>query len=124
MTHYDDVVRRALSAEDLSLYETLGRSQNPIQLAFDTMRGEQRAFVLLVWAAGVGFLALAVFACVQFAGATGPREMAGWAGLAAFAVFSLGMLKLWFWMEVQKLSILRQLKRIELQLSASFTTRR
>jgi hypothetical protein len=124
MTHYDDVVRGALSPEDLSLYEALGRARTPVQQAFDTMRGEQRAFIFLVWAAGVAFLCLAVFAGVHFAGATSPRAMAGWAALAAFAVFSLGMLKLWFWMEVQKLTIMRELKRIELQLSATFTTSR
>ena len=40
-----------------------------------------------------------------------------WGGGFMFCMMAVSMLKLWFWMEMQTNSVLREVKRVELQVS-------
>jgi hypothetical protein len=53
----------------------------------------------------------------RFTLAAEPRTMMMWGGGAALAVSGLALIKVWFWMEIQKNSIVREVKRVELQLA-------
>lgn len=123
MTHIDDAVRSALSAEDAKLYDALGRSRNPVQAALATLSGEQRIFAIGGWMLGFALFAVAIYAGFRFAEADTTREMTGWAAVAVVAFLALGFLKLWFFMEVQKDAVLRELKRVELELAALMVRR-
>jgi hypothetical protein len=118
MTDYDQTVRSALSAEDARLYDALGRSQNPVQAAFATLSSEHRLFAIGGWVFGVVMFAVAIYAASQFFEAETPRGMIGWTAGAIIALFALGFIKIWFFMEIQKNAVLRALKRVELQISA------
>lgn len=39
-----------------------------------------------------------------------------WGAGTALAISGLTMIKVWFWMEIQKNAIVREIKRVELQL--------
>jgi hypothetical protein len=118
MTHPDDAIRRALSPEDLRAYEALGRSQSPVQAAMDAFRTQHYLFAVGVWAAGFAMLLVAVYASWRFWSAPDVRLMLVWAGVAVLALFSLGLIKIWFWMEMQKNSVVREVKRLELQVAS------
>lgn len=123
MTHIDDAIRRALSPEDLKAYEDLSRDRNPFQEAIGAFQSQHAAFAVGSWLGGLAMLILAAYAAWRASGALDMREMLGWAALAAFGVFSLGLIKLWFWMEMQKNSVLREIKRLELQVASLVATR-
>jgi len=56
--------------------------------------------------------------CVwRFAGAADVRNMLVWGGGAALALSAVSMIKLWFWMELQRNATVREIKRLELQVS-------
>lgn len=118
MTRYDDVVRSGLSPDDLQLYDALSRHPNPVQAAFATLRGEHRLFAIGAWVMGFAMFAIAVYATTRFAEAETTRAMIGWAAGATVALFALGFIKIWFFMEIQREALLRELKRMELQLAA------
>ena len=40
-----------------------------------------------------------------------------WGAGAGLAVAGLALIKVWFWMEIQKNAIVRELKRVELQVA-------
>lgn len=122
MTRYDDAVRGALSADDLKLYDALGRSENPIKGAFAMLSGENRLFAIGGWVMGFAMLAVAAYAATRFAEAETTRAMVGWAAGAVIALFALGFIKMWFFLEIQKDAVLRALKRLELQLAARHQT--
>jgi hypothetical protein len=42
--------------------------------------------------------------------------MVFWLGVFLFAMIAVGLLKIWFWMRMNHLALLRELKRIELRL--------
>ena len=111
---------------DLLDPEALAIVQAVHQPLVDGQGGERLAQVhALVGAAGlrlraaqIGDLALGAYAAWRASEATAVKTMLGWAGVAAFGFFFLGLLKLWFWMEMQKNSVIREVKRLELQLAS------
>lgn len=119
MSHYDERVRGALSAEDARLYDALGRSQNPVQAAFATLSSEHRLFAIGGWVLGFAMFAIAIYATAQFFEAATTREMIAWAAGAIVALLALGFIKIWFFMEIQTGAVLRAVKRLELQIAAS-----
>ena len=59
---------------------------------------------------------IAVWAGIQMYNASEPRLMVFWLGVFLFAMIALGLLKIWFWMRMNHLALLLELKRIELRL--------
>lgn len=68
---------------------------------------------LLTFAFFTGF----IYCAIQFFNTSVTTEMIKWMGIG-FSFFAMSMsLKLWQWMQMDKNAILRELRRIELQLS-------
>ncbi len=118
MTTIDDAIRQALSPDDLRAYEELSRAETPLQATLTAFRTQHAAFSIAGFLAGTVCLALAGYGVWRAAEATEVKAMLGWAGVAAFGFFFLGLLKLWFWMEMQKNSVVREIKRLELQVAS------
>jgi hypothetical protein len=118
MTSIDDTIRRALSPDDLRAYEELSRAESPLQATITAFRTQHRVFSVVGFLVGTACLAVASYAVWRAAETTEMKAMLGWAGVAAFGFFFFGLLKLWFWMEMQKNSVVREVKRLELQIAS------
>jgi hypothetical protein len=118
MTTIDDAIRQALSPDDLKAYEELSRAQNPLQATITAFRTQHLAFSIPGFLAGTACLVLAAYSVWRAAEASQVKAMLGWSGVAAFGFFFLGLLKMWFWMEMQKNSVVREVKRLELQVAS------
>jgi hypothetical protein len=118
MTHIDDAIRRALSPADLAAYEALAREPSPIAEAFGMFQNQRRGYVFMVALAGAALVALGAYAAWRLMKAAETREMFGWSLLATFAMLALLLIKLWFWLEMQRNSVVREVKRLELQVAA------
>jgi RNA polymerase sigma-70 factor (ECF subfamily) len=108
-------IREALKAGQVDVPEELGVDQPLHRQIVETFRGRFRwlnvagavvAFVLFVIACGCAW---------RFVRAPELRAMLLWGAGAFLALWGLALIKTWFWMELQKLAILREVKRLELQ---------
>jgi hypothetical protein len=72
------------------------------------------------------FFLLGVAAAVAFLGAAELRRMLVWAAAAAVCFGLVGLIKIWIWLEMTRQSLLRDVKRLELQVAllAGKTTER
>jgi len=117
MNGIDDKIRETLRREDAELLERFQKDFSPLEGLIETFRGKNRWLnvMAVVWTF-VG-LALSVLSAYRFFEAESTREMIGWA--TGFLWFSMwvAMLKLWFWMEMQCLPIMREIKRLELKIA-------
>ena len=117
MNDIDDKIREALRREDAELERLLQNESPWHEVLIESFRGKYRllSIMALVWTFVA--LALAVVSAYQFFQAEDTRAMIGWA--AAFLWFNLwiAMLKIWFWMEMQRLPIAREIKRLELRIA-------
>jgi hypothetical protein len=62
------------------------------------------------------FFALTVWCIVRFAGAADVDERLLWGLGALMGIHAVSMLKLWFFMEMNRNSVLREIKRLEIAL--------
>ena len=116
MMDLDDKIRRALEGSgvepaDGDQEETL-RAQ-----VLETFRGKQRWMTVAVWIEQFVFFGLTVFVAVRFFQAESTRDQIFYATLF-LACFWVGtMIKLWYWMLLNKNSVIREVKRLELQVA-------
>ena len=117
MSNLDQAIRQALSAEDaefLARFEKEAPLHEQVLGTFSGQWGALNVFGALLTFAIFGVLLYCVWNLFQ---TTDVRATVLWsAGALACATF-VGMLKIWFWMEMQKNAILREVKRLELQIA-------
>lgn len=116
MTNLDQAIREALSAEDAEFLAKF-ESENPVREALGTFNGKWGAMNL--FAAIVTFAMFGLFCwCVwQFFHASETRDLIFWAAGSLWAALAVAMLKMYFWMEMNKNVVLREVKRLELQVA-------
>lgn len=117
----DELERRitqALRAEDAAEYERLDPDLPPWEMIFETFRGRTRWLKVLMMFWMVVFMAAAVWCVIRFLRAEDVRAMLGWGLVGLFAVQGVAFMKVFWWMEMQRNAIVREVKRVELQIAS------
>ena len=114
MNEIDERIREALADEDRELFDRLDSELSLPEMLAAPYRGKQRWLMVLVTFWTVVFLALAVYAAVQYFQAADTHGLITWAVAFLTGIMGVSMLKIWFWLEIQKNSLLREIKRVEL----------
>jgi hypothetical protein len=118
VNEFDQAIRQSLSAADAELFDRLGADQALQRQVLATFQGKLRWYNAAGWLAGtVMFAAACVFAW-RFVQAADVGEMLRWGAAAALASAGVLLIKVWFWLEMQKNAIVRELKRLELQVAS------
>ncbi|MDO9222586.1 MAG: hypothetical protein Q7U20_02625 [Caulobacter sp.] len=118
MTHIDDAIRQALSAEDARALEGFGGEQSLIREAFATLgAGPNQLIYAGGWLGGFLLFGAGVATGWKFYNAVDAHEMALWGGATVLAFIAIGLIKIWFFMEMNKNQIIREVKRLELQVA-------
>ena len=81
-------------------------------------RSARAGFSWAVALFGAAFVAIGGYAAWRLLHATDVREMLGWSLLATFVMLSLALVKLWFWLEMQRNAVVREVRRLELQIAS------
>ena len=118
MESIDERIRKALSSEDRVFLEQLDSSGSLYGDIAATFRGHMRWLNALAWLFGLILFVVAVACGWQFVTQTDLRSMQLWGAGAMLSALGLGLIKLWFLMEVQKSAIVREIKRVELQVAS------
>lgn len=112
----DELLKEAFSEEDGELLKKI-EDQGLFDLFASNFQGKLKwisyytMFIMLVFSIAM------FFTLYKFLGATEAKELIQWgAGFFASMVI-VGMLKIWHWMQMDKNSLLREIKRLELQIS-------
>ncbi len=117
MEEIDKMIREALSEEEAKFYEDL--NEPSVLQKLGEVYKSQLGWLALVMNVVMLFLAiLALYAIISFWNAPETLEMLRWATVGIFSVLAIGLLKLYFWMQMDKNDLKRELKRIELQIAA------
>ncbi len=117
MTQLDDAIREALSSDEAKRLDALAAPQGMWGLLGNVLQGRMAGWMWLS-----GFMQFVMFGAALWAGwhffhAETGRNMALWGFGAGFFAYAMGMLKMWFLAQMDKHEILRELKRLELQLA-------
>ncbi|WP_372945849.1 DUF6768 family protein [Muriicola sp.] len=117
MEEIDKMIREALSDQEAQFYEDL--NEPPVLQKLGEVYKSQLGWLALVMNVIMLFLAvLAVYSIISLWNASEMLAMIRWAVVSILSVMAIGILKLYFWMQMDKNDIRRELKRIELQIAA------
>ncbi len=113
----DEVIKQALSDEESEFLERLGE-QSLMEEGLGLLKG--RRGWISIW---IGFVILVVFigsiySLVQFFDANEVKELMIWGGGFFLGIFMVTALKIWAWMQMDRNAIIREIKRLEVQLTA------
>ena len=117
MKNIDDTIRAALRAEDRELFEEFGGEQSLFDMVVESFRGRHLWIKLGMFFNILVFAVLAVLTAIQFFHADTMRGMIGWATGFVCCVLGTMMMKLWWWAQIDKNSLTREIKRLELQIA-------
>lgn len=118
MSQLDQAVRRAMSPEDQRLLDELGRDQSIFLQAMNAFQGQNRLIGVIGWIAGFALFGVFCWFALRFVQAPDVPSMLRSAVGAGLAIAGVAVIKLWFFMEMQKNVILREVKRLELQVAS------
>jgi hypothetical protein len=113
----DDRIRAALSAEDEAFLAGLDHERGLFAQAGAMFHGPMARWTVLVYVMGLAVTGLGAWTIMRMFAATGTRELILWTAAALGCGLTISMIKLWAWSRMQTLSILREIKRVELRLA-------
>lgn len=113
----DDEIRQALSGDDVAAYDEFATEQSLLEQAFELLKGRNRWLNIWMMIVTFAFLFLTIFCVAKFYYATEIKNLLGWSIGIGISFGTISMLKLWAWMEMEKNSTVREIKRLELQVA-------
>lgn len=116
MANIDDKIRQALTAEDRALMESLGDEQTVFELIGKSFRGKMKTFIVIAWVAMFAMFSFSIFSLVQLLGATEIAAKINWAVAFIVSMQFLGGMKMWYFLELNKLASARDIRRLELRM--------
>lgn len=117
MEDIDKLIKDTLTQEEAKFYDEL-EEQSVLGMIFGLFKGKNKWLLVMMNVMTVVFFGLFIYCLVQFFKVEATKELLKW-GLGSI-VFMLGvsMLKIFAWMQMDKNALLRELKRLELQVSS------
>jgi len=117
MREIDRMIQDALRKEDAEMLEQVSGEQKMHQVILDLFRGRSRWLSIMAIVITLALMGIAVYAAIEFAQAVEMRMMFVWGAVALFCSLAVGAMKIWTWMEMAKNELMREVKRLELQIA-------
>lgn len=116
MTNIDQEIRAALMEGQSEEIQELGQEQNIWNLSMELFRGRQKWLNILGSVFGLVFTVGGIWALLKLLAATELQEIAQFGLFFITAFIAVGFLKIWFWMEMNRNSVVREILRLELRI--------
>lgn len=113
----DQLIKETLTQEEAKFYDEL-EEQNVLQMLGGLFVGKNRWIMYMMNFMTLIFFGLFVYCLVQFFQSEVTNELIKWAGGALIFLIGVSMLKIFAWMQMDKNALLREIKRLEIQVSS------
>lgn len=113
----DERIQAALGAEDAKLYGG-SNEMSLMEGVAASFKGKQRGWVMLIWPMTFLMFAAGVFCVVRFFMTDDLGARMAWGLFAVYFIHAVAMLKMWYFMEMNKLNVLREVKRLEVAVAS------
>ncbi len=117
MEDIDQLIKDTLTQEEAKFYNELDE-QNVFQMMEGLFKGKNSWILILMNIVMIIVFGLFIYCAIQFFNTDVTNELIKWAVLGTFCMMIVGMLKLMGWMQMDKNALLREMKRLELQVSS------
>jgi len=117
MEEIDQLIKESLSKEEAQFYDELDE-QSLFEMVTGLFRTRHRWIMIMMNIVTLIGFVFFVYCLVQFLDAEKTNELIKWAVGGGVGLLTVSMLKLFSWLQMDKNAILRELKRLELQVAS------
>ncbi len=117
MNDIDDKILEALSSEDQEVMENYGKELGLFDLIAESFRGKLGFIRITVIIMIVVFIVVLIHSAINFFSIEELASKLDWLAIGLFSLTAVVVGRLWYWMELNHLSTIREVKRLELQVS-------
>lgn len=112
----DELIKETLNEEEAKFYDEL-EEQNLIGKLGEVYKGKIGWLAMIMNVVLLVIFGLFIYCIVQFFGSNETNDLIKWASAGFLCIIVMSMLKLYIWMQMDKNDILREMKRLELQVA-------
>lgn len=116
MSSFEEKLRQDLSADDEAFLRDLDNEEGLFKQVGATLTGPLGAWTIYAVIMSVVLFGVAIWAVFQMFAAEDLKHVILWLSLFTFTSLGVGLIKVWFWMRMNHLALMRELKRIEFRL--------
>ena len=117
MNDLDEQIRAALKAEDAEVLSRFASEESLPSMLIGLYQRRRRWINAGATLATLVIFGVQIWCGFKFFGAETTREVVGWATGFLSLFLLTGMMKIWFWLEMLRNSVTREVKRLELQVA-------
>jgi hypothetical protein len=117
MEDIDELIKETLSEEEAKFYDVL-EEQNLLQMISGLFSGKNSWIVIMMSIVQVVFFGCFIYCAIQFFDTEVTNDLIKWGVFGTIMLIGSSMLKLFSWMQMDKKAIIREIKRLELQVSS------
>ena len=117
MEDIDQLIKDTLSEEEAKFYDALDE-QNLFQMLGGLFKGKNSWLALLLNIIIAIVFGLLIFCIIKTFDTNNTNELILWVGGVILCFFMISMLKLYMWMQMHRNALVREMKRMELQISS------
>ncbi len=116
MNDIDEQIRRALSDEDAKLLADSDGEAGLFDLVGMSFHGKKAWMTWYMWILGFVVFAVGVYSLTEYLAADDLKASLSWALAIITCLFIITLIKVISWQQMDKLEIMREIKRLELRL--------
>jgi len=117
MEEIDKLIKDTLTTEEAKFYDEL-EEQNLMGMVSGLFKGKLKWILILMNVVNIIAFVGFIYCTVQFVNTDITNELIKWGVFGVVLLMMISMLKLFAWMQMDKNALLREIKRLELQISA------
>ena len=112
----DELITEALNEEQAEFYKKLDEQSMP-EMFTGLFQDKLRWITILSVVMMLIWLGLAIYCAIQFFNTDDLKMLITWSGGFFFCMMAVLAFKIWNWMQMDKNALMREIKRLELQIS-------
>lgn len=112
----DELIKETLNQEDAKFYDEL-EEHNLIGKLGEVYKSKVGWLAILMNVVHLVIFGVLIYCIIGFFDTQDTNELIKWASAGFLCLIVMGMLKLYIWMQMDKNDILREMKRLELQVA-------
>ncbi len=117
MSNIDDTIKAALQEDEIPASELHISEESLLKQVLLSFRVQNKFLVFWVFLVMFGMMGLMIWGLIEFFSTSDINLKLQWGLLILFTSYGISMLKLWYWMQLNKYSVMREIKRLEFQIA-------
>ena len=113
----DRLIKETLTKEEAKFYDEL-EEQNIWQMMFGIFKGKNSWINIVIGIVQLLWFVVFVYCAIQFFNTDETNELIRWGIFASLSLMASSMLKFYTWMQMDKKALIREIKRLEIQVSS------